>query len=291
MSVRAPSSASLGRSVLRLHWPRFLRATQGIVGLVLLVFVVGVALIGPLVAPHSLSAIVGVPGNGPGPGAPLGNDFLGRDVLSRVLNGGRPVLVLTAVTIAITYLVGVTVGMIAGLSRSLIDPLLMRVVDVFIVFPPLLLLLLLIVGAGTSVAVLMVGLVLVLFPGVARLVRTATLEASTTGYVEAAVARGEPMFALMRREILPNITPPILADFGVRCSAAVIFAAGVNFLGLGSRPPAANWGLMIAENQEIINTNPWSVIVPALLLAMLTISVNMLGDAYVRSRGRSSGGR
>jgi len=274
-----------------LHWPRFLRTLQGIAGLVVLVFVVGVALIGPLVAPHSLSAIVGLPGNGPGPAAPLGYDFLGRDVLSRVLDGGRPVLVLSTVPIAFTYLIGITVGMVAGLSRSLVDPVLMRVVDVFIVFPPLLLLLLLIVGAGTGAGVLMVGLVLVLFPGVARLVRTATLEASTTGYVEAAVARGESMFSLMRREILPNITAPILADLGVRFSAAVIFAAGVNFLGLGSSPPAANWGLMISENREIINTNPWSVVVPALLLAMLTISVNMLGDAYVRSLGRSSASR
>jgi ABC-type dipeptide/oligopeptide/nickel transport system permease subunit len=264
-----------------------LRSGQGIAGLVILSVVVGVALIGPLVAPHPLDVPIGVPGSGPSNGAPMGTDFLGRDVLSRVLHGGLPVLELSVVTIALTYLIGGAIGMIAALSRSLLDPILMRVVDLCLVFPPLLLLLLLIAGAGTSMWILTVGIVLVLFPGVARLVRTATLEVSTTGYIEAAMARGERLFALMGHEILPNIAPSVLADVGVRFSGAIILAASVNFLGLGSQPPAANWGLMIAENREIITTNVGSVLMPAVLLALLTISVNMLGDAYVRSLGRS----
>jgi peptide/nickel transport system permease protein len=258
-------------------------------GLVVLMVIVGVALIGPLVAPHPLAQPIGVPGAGPGHGAVLGTDFLGRDVLSRVLHGGLSVIALAVLTVSLTYLIGVAVGMIAGLSRSLVDPILMRSVDVLITFPPLVLLLLLISGAGASFLVLTVGIVLVLFPGVARIVRTATLEVSTTGYVEAATGRGESAFAIMRREILPNIAPPILADLGVRFSGAIILAASVNFLGLGAKPPAANWGLMVAENREIIATNIWSVLVPAVLLALLTISVNLLGDAYSRSLGRSGG--
>jgi ABC-type dipeptide/oligopeptide/nickel transport system permease subunit len=221
-------------------------------------------------------------------GAPLGTDFLGRDVLSRVLHGGWSVLRLSVVTTALTYLIGVSAGMLAGLSRSPADPLLMRTVDVLMSFPQLLLLLLLIAGAGTSEGILIFGLVLVLFPGVVRIVRTATLDVSTTGYVEAAVARGERTGAIMRREVLPNIAPVILADLGVRFSVAVILAASVNFLGLGAKPPAADWGLMVAENRAIVATNIWAVLVPAALLGALTISVNLLADAYVRSRG---GGR
>jgi ABC-type dipeptide/oligopeptide/nickel transport system permease subunit len=91
----------------------------------------------------------------------------------------------------------------------------------------------------------------------------------------------------MRREILPNIAPSVLADLGVRFSGAIILAASVNFLGLGSQPPAANWGLMVAENRPIITSNPWSVFVPALLLGLLTVSVNLIADAYVAGLGRS----
>jgi ABC-type dipeptide/oligopeptide/nickel transport system permease subunit len=272
-----------------LGWPRFLRSPQGIAGLVILVLVLGVAFIGPLVAPYSLAQPIGIPGSPPGNGALLGTDYLGRDVLSRVLHGGIPVIELSIVTIALTYLIGITIGMIAGLVRSMVDPMMMRAVDIVLVFPPLLLVLLLIAGGGSGFWVLVIAIVLVLFPGVARIVRTATLEVSTTSYIEAAVARGERMVPIMRREILPNIMPPVLADLGVRFAGAIILAASVNFLGLGAQPPAANWALMVAENREIISVNIWSVVVPAVLLALLTISVNLLGDAYVRSMGGSSG--
>lgn len=260
---------------------------EGILGAVILAFIVGLALFGPLFAPHPLDAPIGPPGSPPGEGALLGTDALGRDVLSRVLDGGLPVLRVSFITIVLTYLIGATIGMVAGLSRNLLDPVLMRIVDIFLTLPALLLMLILIAGAGHSEGVLIVAIVLVLFPGAARIARTATLEVSTAGYIEAAIGRGERIWALMWREVLPNIMPTMIADFGVRFSSAIILAASVNFLGLGSSPPAANWGLMVAENRPIINANIWSVLVPAALLALLTVSVNMLGDAYVRRRGRS----
>ena len=253
----------------------------------MLMFVVAVALVGPLLAPHPLTQPIGIPGTGPSAAAPLGTDFLGRDVLSRVLFGGLPVLWLSVVSVVATYVVGMGVGMVAGLSRSWLDPLLMRGVDVLIVFPPLLLLLVLVAGAGTGTGILLIGIVVVLSPGVARIVRTATLEVSTASYVEAAVARGERTFAIMRREILPNITASVVADAGVRFLGAIFLVASLNFLGVGSQPPAANWGLMIAENREVISTNIWAVAAPALMLAFLAISVNLIGDAYVHSLDRS----
>jgi peptide/nickel transport system permease protein len=273
----------------RLRWPRFLAGPEGIVGLALLIFVLGLALIGPLIAPHSITAPIGLPGSGPGAGGSLGTDFLGRDVLSRVLNGGWPVLRLSLITTALIYALGLSVGMTAGFRRSLVDPVLMRTVDVFLSFPPMLLLLLLIAGAGTGTGVLVIGIVLVLFPGAARIARTATLEVCTTGYIEAAIGRGERSTAILRREVMPNIVPTMLADLGVRFSAAVVIAASVSFLGFGAKPPAANWGLMIAENRSIVSSNPWAVFVPAALLGVLTISVNLLADAYVRSLRRGRG--
>ena len=266
---------------------RLWRSPAGIIGFVLLVLVVGIAVLGPLFAPHDPSAPIGVPGSAPGGNALLGTDFLGRDVLSRVLHGGLYVLGLASGTICATYLIGIAIGMFAGMSRSWLDPVLMRGVDMFLVFPSLVLLLLLLAGAGNSIWVLLLGLTLVLFPGVARLVRTATLEVSTKPYIEVAVARGEKPMVIMRHEILPNIAPALLADLGVRFSAAIVLAASVNFLGLGQQPPAANWGLMIAENRPIIQFNLWSVLIPALLVGLLTIAVNMIGDAYVRGLGRS----
>jgi peptide/nickel transport system permease protein len=163
----------------------------------------------------------------------------------------------------------------------------MRTVDVLITFPPLLLLLVLVAGAGTSFWSLLVGIVLVLTPGVVRIARSATQGIAHSGYVESAQLRGERFAGLLRHEILPNIAPTLLADLGLRFSGAVVLAASVNFLGLGSKPPSANWGLMIAENRSIFATNIWALIVPATLLAMLTISVNLIGDAYVARLTRS----
>jgi len=128
---------------------------------------------------------------------------------------------------------------------------------------------------------------LVLFPGVARIVRTATAEVATKAYVEAAVASGERAIAIIRREILPNVMPPIVADLGIRFSWSIILIASVNYLGLGLQPPTADWGLMVSENRGIISTNALAVIAPALMLALLIVAVNLVGDAYVRQLGRS----
>lgn len=268
------------------------RDWAGRVGCVMLAFVVLVAVFGPAVAPHSPTVPIGLPGQGPTTGAPLGLDFLGRDVLSRLLWGGRSTLELGAIATALTYALGVPTGLVAGYTqRRAVDGLLMRTVDVFLSIPALLVMLLLVTGLGSSRGVLVVGVAIVLFPGVARIVRTATLEVSTRGYVEAAAARGEAPSAVMRREILPNIMAPVMADLGVRFSWTIILIASVNFLGLGLAPPTADWGLMISENRVIIPTNPMSVVAPALMLALLIIAVNLIGDAYVRQLGSSDGRR
>jgi peptide/nickel transport system permease protein len=266
---------------------RFLRTPSGAIGCGILVFVVLVAFVGPYLAPHSPTAPIGAPLAGPSGHAPLGTDFLGRDVLSRVLYGGRSVIGLAFAATALAYLIGLSIGLVAGYSRSLVDPLLMRTVDVMLAFPPLLFLLVLIAGAGSSVAVLILGVAVIQAPGISRIVRTATLEVSVRGYVEAAVARGERPIAVVRREVLPNILAPVLVDAGLRFTFSILIIASVNFLGLGLQPPSSNWARMIGENRQYISVNWLSVVAPAVMIAILTIGVNLTGDAIARSLGRS----
>jgi peptide/nickel transport system permease protein len=263
---------------------RFARTGTGMAGVILLVFVVGVALLGPFVAPHPLDQPIGLPYQGPSRHALLGTDFLGRDVLSRVLFGGRSVIALAGIATVLAYAGGLVIGMIAGYSRSMVDPLLMRPADVLLSFPALLFLLVLITGAGTSTAVVVIGVAIIQMPLIARIIRSATLAQSVRGFVEAAVARGEGTTSILRRELFPNILAPITADIGLRFTYSIILVASVNFLGLGLQPPSADWALMISENKSGLSLNAWSVLAPAAMLALLTIAVNMVGDAVGRTQ-------
>lgn len=267
---------------------RFLRTGRGRVGSVILVVVLFIALFGPFFAPHDPAALVGAPGQPPGGGFVLGTDYLGHDVLSRVLWGGRSVLWLAISSTTLAFLAGTMIGLVAGYSRNFLDPLLMRSVDVILVFPPLLFFLIAATAVGTSKAVLIIGVAIVLAPGIARIVYSATREVSVRGYVEAAVARGESTPAILRREILPNIAPSLIANIGLSLTFAILLTAAVNFLNLGLQPPAANWALMISENRPVLSLNVWSTVAPAALIAALTIGVNMVGDAISHSLGRSA---
>ncbi len=244
-----------------------------------------IAIFGPLFAPHSPTALLGLPYSGPTSQFRLGTDFLGRDVLSRVLWGGRTVVVLATVATVTAYAIGATIGLIAGSGRSFVESLLMRSMDVLLSFPPILFLLVLAAGFGASEVALVVGIVLIHVPGISRVVRAAAAETAVRGYVEAAVARGERLPIILYREILPNILPTVAADAGPRFTVSILLVAAINFLGLGLRPPAADWALMISENRVGLTIQPLAVVVPAVLIAILTVSVNLVADAFARSRG------
>ncbi len=266
---------------------RFLRTPSGAIGASVVAFVCLVALLGPYLAPHDPTAPIGLPLTGPSGHAWLGTDFLGRDVLSRLLYGGRSVIGFALAATVVAYALGLGIGLVAGYTRSLLDPVLMRGVDVMLAFPPLLFLLVLIAGAGTGMTVLIAGVAAIQAPSISRIVRTATLEVSTRGYVEAGIARGERAFAVIGREVLPNILAPVLVDASLRFTYSILIIASVNFLGLGLQPPNSDWALMISENRTYIQLNPWSVIVPAAMIGLLTIGINLSGDAIARSLGRS----
>jgi peptide/nickel transport system permease protein len=266
---------------------RFLRSVSGAAGVTIVLFVLAVALFGRYVAPHDPNVPVGLPLSGPSGTSPLGTDYVGRDVLSRLLYGGRSVIGLALAATLLGYGIGLAIGLVAGYSRSRVDPVLMRSVDVMLAFPPLLFLLVLIGGAGTGVDVLVVGVAVIQAPAISRIVRTATLEVSVRGYVEAAIARGERASAVILREVLPNILAPVLVDAGLRFTYSILIIASVNFLGLGLQPPASDWALMISENRQYIAINSWAVLAPAAMFALLTIGINLTGDAIARSLGRS----
>jgi peptide/nickel transport system permease protein len=209
-------------------------------------------------------------------------------VLSRLLWGGQSVLLLGGLATVLAYAVGGTVGLAAGFLRGRLDATLMRLMDVILAVPPLLFLLVLATGAGSGALVAVVGVALIQVPGIARIIRAATLEVAGRGYIEAASARGENTAHMLFREITPNISPTIVADGGTRLTVSILSIAALTFLGVGLQPPAANWALMMTENRPGLTYQPWAVIAPALMLAALTLSINLLADAYARSMGTSA---
>jgi ABC-type dipeptide/oligopeptide/nickel transport system permease subunit len=206
-----------------------------------------------------------------------------------VLWGGRSTVLIATLATLLTYAVGVPLGMVAGFRRDWGDGLLMRTIDVIQAFPPIILVLLIISGAGRSVPWLIAAVALVFIPGVARVVRAATIEVSVRPFVEASIARGERTTTILSREVLPNIGPVLLADVGIRFTGTVLLAASLNYLGLGVTPPASEWGLLIAENRGGLGSNPWITIAPALLIVCLTVAGNLIADAFGRVQAYETG--
>jgi peptide/nickel transport system permease protein len=265
-----------------------LRSASGKTGVLLVSFIVAVTVVGPTVAPHSPNEIAGVPFTEPGGSNLLGTDFLGRDVLSRILNGGRELLATALLATFVAYLIGVPLGLAIGYRRGPADVAAVGLADLIIAFPPIILALMIIAGLGSGALIVAGTIAAIHVPRIVRIVRTATIEASAYEYVEAAVARGEGSAYILRRELLPNIVVPIMADFGIRLTASVIIVSSLSFLGLGPAPPSSDWGLMISENRLGLLIQPWVVVVPALLIGLLAIGVNLMADAYARSVGRSA---
>jgi peptide/nickel transport system permease protein len=282
--VSASASAGTGAIERRLA---FTRSWSVRIGLTVLAFVFAVAFIGPYLAPYSPSAIPGIPFSTPSRTYWLGNDYLGEDVFSRVLSGGRSVIVYGAIATLIAYLVGGTIGLFAGYTRSRFDDVLMRSMDVLLAFPPILFLLVIATGAGANIWALVLAIAVIHIPSIARIIRSAALDISVRGYVEAAIARGDRTHVILRREILPNIWGTVVADGGPRFTVSILLVAAVNFLGLGLSPPAADWAMMISENRSGITINMWAVVAPALMIAALTVSINVVADAIASRLGKS----
>ena len=261
------------------QWRRALVAgTAGKLGIVLLLVGGAVAIIGPYVAPHSPTALVGLPLDSPSREHLLGTDQLGRDVLSRVLNGGRSVLILATLAVIVTFIVGGPLGMLAGYRGGKLDTALSRVADVMMSIPPLILVLIFIFVVGSSNLSIVVLTGLVTAPRVFRIIRGATQAVAEQDFILAARARGEGTGAIISRELLPNVTGPLLTEAAIRLNFSIMFIATLNFLGLGVQPPSSDWGLMVSEGRVYLGQAPLISVTPALAIAVLTIGINLVSD-------------
>jgi peptide/nickel transport system permease protein len=284
---QAPAAAPARRRRLERHpWLSVLwtaaRTPRGAVGLSLASLVVLIAVAGPAASPKSPYALVTLPFAKPSSRFPLGGDYLGRDVLSRVLNGGWELLLMAAAATVLGVAVGAAAGMSAAYLRGASDGLIMRTVDVILAFPQLVFALLLVSLLGPKLWLIVLAVGLSHAPQVARVIRSATLDVSERDYVKVAELQAMKPARVMSREILPNLISPLMVEAGLRLTYSIVIMAGLSFLGFGQQPPAANWGLMINENRAGLPLNPWAVIVPAALIALLTIGTNTFTDAIAR---------
>jgi peptide/nickel transport system permease protein len=290
MAVNAPpAAASHRRQVQRIRrhqWWSLLwsaaRTPRGAIGLGLALFVILVAAVGPFVAPNSPDALVTLAFGKPSGQFLLGGDYLGRDVLSRVLGGGWVLLIMATCATALGVVAGAAAGVSAAYLRGVRDGIIMRAVDVILSFPQLVFALLLLSLLGPKLWLITIAVGVSHAPQVARVLRSATLDLAERDFVKAAELQGMRSAKVMRKEILPNLVSPLMVEVGLRLTYSILIIAGLAFLGFGPPPPTANWGVMINENREGLALNPWAVIAPALLIALLTIGTNTFTDAFAR---------
>ncbi len=238
----------------------------------------GATLCGPLLAPHPIDDPIVAPYASPGPGAPLGGDHLGRDVLSRVLAGGVELLVVAADVAVIVTLLAATLGTLAAL-RPTVGRVVERGADVLILLPPVLGVLLIVLSwPGGGPVALVTAAVLLGLPYAVRVVAAAAAPLTSAGFVQAAVVGGERLGRVIWWEVLPNLRGTLVALLGLRFVAATYLVATAAFLQVGPQPPAANWALMVRENGAGMLLNPWAVVAPRLAIGVLAAAVHVAAD-------------
>jgi peptide/nickel transport system permease protein len=264
---------------------------SGLVGLAIVVFWVLVALFGPLVASHSVGAIVADDSFASMSAQfPLGSDYLGRDVLSRILHGARYTVGLAFAAALLASTLGTALGLFASLSSRWSDEITSRLLDALSCIPSKIFALVMVAAFGSSVPLLLLTAALSYLPGAYRIARSLAVSLSVVDYVQAARARGEGRIHIACVEILPNMIHPMLADFGLRFVFVVLLLSGLSFLGLGVQPPAADLGSLVRENLSGLADGSPAVIMPALAIATLTIGVNLVIDSLPRGTPRVAGG-
>lgn len=256
--------------------------------MIIVAFYAIIALFAPLLAPYAENVSIGAqyqPWTAP---HFLGTDALGRDVLSRLIYGARNTVGIALLTTALAFTLGATFGLLAATLGGWFDTIASRMVDVLMAIPPLIFALLILTITGTSVAALILVIAVLDSTRVFRLSRAVAQGILTMDYIEVARMRGEGMFWLIRKEVLPNAAAPLIAEFGLRFCFVFLFISALSFLGLGIQPPTADWGGMVRESAKLIsfaNFSTWQTatfglapLLPAGAIALLTIGVNLIVD-------------
>ena len=274
-------SGSTARARRRPNWFATLFRNNQLVaaGALILVIMVALSLLAPWLAPHDPTA-VNIPDRlqPPSLAYPFGTDEFGRDLLSRVIYGGRPVLASSLISVLVAMAIGVAIGTLAGYAGGRTDNLLMRLIDIMLSFPAILLAILIVAALGTGLGNAIVAITFSLIPSFARLARALTLSLSQDQYVLAARSVGSSDARIVLRHLLPNMAPPIIVQATALLAIAIAYASALGFLGLGVEPPTPDWGLMVSEGQRLIFDAIWVPLFPGLAITVTVLSVNFLGD-------------
>jgi peptide/nickel transport system permease protein len=250
-------------------------------GLVVITIYLVVAIFAPLLAPYSESEIVGGAYDEWGGDFLLGTDQLGRDLLSRLIFGARNTIGIAVMTTTLSFTIGGLLGLFAAILGGWTDQILARAVDILMAIPQLIFALMLLSIFGSSIINLILIIAVLDSTRVFRLTRAVAMNVVVLDFVEAARLQGEKLGWIMTREILPNILPPLVAEFGLRFCFVFLTIAALSFLGLGIQPPTADWGSMVRENATLINYGDVTPLLPAGCIALLTVAVNFVVDWFL----------
>ncbi|MBY5606035.1 ABC transporter permease subunit [Rhizobium leguminosarum] len=272
-------------SALAEFWHYFSRNKGAVIGLVVFTIILVVAILAPLFAPHAPNeqnrqVLLAVPFwmEAGSASYPLGTDAVGRDILSRLIYGARFSLFIGVVVVTLSVISGVLIGLVAGFFRGKIDTAIMRLMDIILAFPSLLLALVLVAVLGPGLTNAMIAISLVNQPHFVRLTRASVISEREKEYVIASRVAGAGTFRLMFNTILPNCLGPLIVQATLAFSAAILDAAALGFLGMGAQPPTPEWGTMLAESREFISRAWWVVTFPGLAILITVLAINLMGD-------------
>ena len=264
---------------LRLAARQFLRNRAALAGFCCLVLICLAAIFAPLLAPYDPTQIkLSAKLKPPGAEHWLGTDHFGRDLFSRLLYGGRISLSVGLLVVGFAVVVGVPLGLLAGFLRGQVDNVLMRLVDAFLTFPPLLLAVAIVGLLGPDIQNVMLALGIVQAPILARIVRGSTLAVREEVYIMAARALGASPLRIVLSNILRNIMSPIVVQLTIVFAAAVVAEASLSFLGLGTQPPTPSWGRDLSEARRFLGDAPWMFLAPTAAIMLCVLSINFVGD-------------
>lgn len=261
---------------------------SAVIGLAVILVNVLAAGLAPWIAPHGEADLVGDVWAPPSSQAWLGLDSLGRDLLSRLIFGARTTIAISFVTTLLSFALGIGLGFTAAIAAGAVDMVLSRLIDAVMAIPTLIFALVILSVMGTSIPVLIGTIGVISSTRVFRLSRALGMNIVVLEYVEVARLRRETLAWIIRREVLPNALPALVAEFGLRFCFTILFIASLSFLGLGIQPPYADWGSMVRENAQAINLRGIAPLVPAAAIALLTIGVNLVVDWFLSIQSRTN---
>ena len=284
-AIAVPKAASAPPHPLREFWGYFSQNRGAVIGLVIIIAMVLMALFADIIAPHSpieqfrqSTLVPPVWQEGGSWSYPLGTDAIGRDMLSRLIHGARLSLLIGIAVVTLSVISGTVLGLVAGFFRGLIEITIMRLMDITLTLPSLLLAIVIVAILGPGLMNAMLAVAIVLLPHYVRIARAAVISEVSKDYVTAAKVAGAGRLRLMFKEVLPNCAAPLIVQATLGISTAILDAAALGFLGLGAQPPLPEWGTMLADAREFVLRAWWVVTLPGLAILVTVLAFNLLGD-------------